>query len=212
MKLIRDFSKSESGAVTVDWTVMTAAVVGLGIVSIGAVRTGTGSLAADIQASLSSASVASLLGALNLNDTDGLETTPWGWVARGELQGWFTVGNNSDIEVSRSGQRVTTPDGGNWIDMEYYSGNVTLARVLDNISPGQNVTLSFNAANSNTSNAVDVYFGGNYVETVQPGSSAFTSYSVSLLGGTGDGSNQLELRGTGPEDSVGVSLHGISIQ
>jgi hypothetical protein len=54
------FLKSESGAVTVDWTVMTAAVVGLGMASAAAVRLGTGDLAGQVQASLSNSSVASL--------------------------------------------------------------------------------------------------------------------------------------------------------
>lgn len=55
------FFKQESGAITTDWVVMTAAVVGLGLTSVTAVRTGTGSLGADIDTSLSGASV-SLLG------------------------------------------------------------------------------------------------------------------------------------------------------
>ncbi len=38
--LIKTFSKDESGAVTVDWVVLTAAIVGLGIAVIAAVSTG----------------------------------------------------------------------------------------------------------------------------------------------------------------------------
>ena len=212
---MRAFIQDETGAVTVDWTVLTAAIVGLGIASVGAVRQGTHALGTDIENALSNASVASILmpiAALDLSQTDGLEVTPWGWVATGSYQGWFTIGSNDRIEISRSGQRVTTPDGENWVDLEYFNGNVTLARVLDNVSTGQNLTLNFNAADSNRSNAVDVYFGGEFVERIQPNSSAFTPYSISLTGGVGDGSNQLEFRGTGPEDSVGVSLHGIEVR
>ena len=212
---MQNFWTDESGAITVDWTVMTAAIVGMGIASAAAVRTGVGALGTDIQTALNNASVASIFGpiaALDLSNTDGLEVTPWGWVATGSYQGWFTIGSNDRIEISRSGQRVTTPDGDHWIDLEYFNGNVTLARVLDNVSTGQNMTLSFNAADSNRSNAVDVYFGGEFVERIQPNSSTFTPYSISLTGGVGDGSNQLEFRGTGPEDSVGVSLHGIVVR
>lgn len=39
----RIFLKNETGAVTVDWVVMTAAVVGLGIATMGVVQTGLGS-------------------------------------------------------------------------------------------------------------------------------------------------------------------------
>lgn len=62
-----DFYASESGAVTVDWTVLTASIVGLGLASAAAVRTGVVSLGGDIETSLSGASVASLgeLGSLS---------------------------------------------------------------------------------------------------------------------------------------------------
>ena len=65
------FLTNESGAVTVDWVVLAAAVVGLGVGTVGAVRSGTLALGGDISASLSGASVASL-GTLG----DGQSTTP----------------------------------------------------------------------------------------------------------------------------------------
>lgn len=49
------FCASESGAVTVDWTVLTAAIVGLGLTSVAAVRTGTSSLGVSVESSLSGA-------------------------------------------------------------------------------------------------------------------------------------------------------------
>lgn len=52
--------RAESGAVTVDWTVLAAAVVGLGVATVGAVRSGVVSLGSDVEASLTSASVVSL--------------------------------------------------------------------------------------------------------------------------------------------------------
>lgn len=54
------FLRAESGAITVDWTVMTAAAVGLGLTSTAAVRSGVVSLGSDINTSLSGASVASM--------------------------------------------------------------------------------------------------------------------------------------------------------
>ena len=63
---IKTFAANESGAVTVDWVVLTAAIVGLGLAVISSVRTGVGSLASDISTSLSSASVATL-GTLGVN-------------------------------------------------------------------------------------------------------------------------------------------------
>ena len=65
--MIKTFLNSESGAVTVDWVVLTAAIVGLGLAVITSVRSGVQSLGTDIQNSLTSASVASL-GSLGVSE------------------------------------------------------------------------------------------------------------------------------------------------
>ena len=49
---IKTFAADESGAVTVDWVVLTAAIVGLGIAVVASVRGGTDSVAEQIQESL----------------------------------------------------------------------------------------------------------------------------------------------------------------
>lgn len=43
-KTFKRFNDEEDGAVTVDWVVLTAAIVGLGVAVIGSVRTATESL------------------------------------------------------------------------------------------------------------------------------------------------------------------------
>ena len=58
--MIENFRNDESGAVTVDWVVLTAAIVGLGIVVVASVRTGTTSVAEQIESSLDSATIAEL--------------------------------------------------------------------------------------------------------------------------------------------------------
>ncbi|WP_421704689.1 Flp family type IVb pilin [Aliiroseovarius sp.] len=52
MKLFNKFFKDESGAVTVDWVVLTAAIVGLGIAVLTSVSTGTTNLAGTISSEL----------------------------------------------------------------------------------------------------------------------------------------------------------------
>lgn len=52
LKFIKLFAKDEDGAVTVDWVVLTAAIVGLGIAVLGVVRGGVGELSSDIAAKL----------------------------------------------------------------------------------------------------------------------------------------------------------------
>jgi Flp pilus assembly pilin Flp len=52
MKFLNAFRNDEDGAVTVDWVVLTAAVVGLAIAALTAVDTGLGSATNDIQTEL----------------------------------------------------------------------------------------------------------------------------------------------------------------
>ncbi len=67
---IKSFAADESGAVTVDWVVLTAAIVGLGIAVVASVRTGTTSVGEQINTSLSSATIPDL-GSLDTNPASG---------------------------------------------------------------------------------------------------------------------------------------------
>ena len=53
MKMFNQFFADESGAVTVDWVVLTAAIVGLGIAVLTSVSGGTTDLADSISSELS---------------------------------------------------------------------------------------------------------------------------------------------------------------
>ncbi|MRU16159.1 hypothetical protein FDP25_12025 [Roseovarius sp. A21] len=52
IKFFKNFRKDEDGAVTVDWVVLTAAVVALGIGALSLIQTSTDTLATDIGASI----------------------------------------------------------------------------------------------------------------------------------------------------------------
>ena len=54
-KLSNKFAKDESGAVTVDWVVLTAALVGIAVALIGVINTGITTASSDIAASLTDA-------------------------------------------------------------------------------------------------------------------------------------------------------------
>ncbi len=56
-KLTRKFRNEEDGAVTVDWVVLTAAVVGLGAAALTLIRTNTGTLSTNIANYIASATV-----------------------------------------------------------------------------------------------------------------------------------------------------------
>ena len=56
-KLAKKFNDEEDGAVTVDWVVLTAAVVGLGVAALATVKKGTSSLSSRIDSYLSGVTI-----------------------------------------------------------------------------------------------------------------------------------------------------------
>ncbi|MEO9825233.1 MAG: hypothetical protein ABJF50_12525 [Paracoccaceae bacterium] len=60
MNIIRQFIQSEDGAVTVDWVVLTAAIIGLGLVVVTLIASGTTNVSSGVGASLSAATPADL--------------------------------------------------------------------------------------------------------------------------------------------------------
>jgi len=56
-KMLKTFRAEEDGAVTVDWVVLTAAVVGLGAAALAMVSTSTGKLTGKIAGHLESATI-----------------------------------------------------------------------------------------------------------------------------------------------------------
>ncbi len=54
-KLANKFSKDESGAVTVDWVVLTAALVGIGLAVISTIEAGIDNASSDISNALTTA-------------------------------------------------------------------------------------------------------------------------------------------------------------
>jgi len=58
LNFIKNFRNDEDGAVTVDWVVLTAAIVGLGIAVLTSVGGGTTALGDKISSTLSAATIA----------------------------------------------------------------------------------------------------------------------------------------------------------
>jgi len=56
-KFAKNFSRDEDGAVTVDWVVLTAAIVGLGLAVLSSVSGGTTSLANKISGNLAAQTI-----------------------------------------------------------------------------------------------------------------------------------------------------------
>ena len=57
---MRGFLHAETGAVTVDWVVITAAIAGMALLVVGSVRLGTNSVAEEVRSAMEGAEVVSI--------------------------------------------------------------------------------------------------------------------------------------------------------
>ncbi len=217
-KALHGFCCDQSGAITVDWTVLTAAIVGMGIASAAAVRTGTNNLGQEVNIALSSATIWGMGNkiASNVMNTDGLQTTGWGWrTGDGSFAGWNVI-SGGGLNIVRSGYNgVTSPNGEHFISLETYNGQpiTAMERTIEGLSAGQPATLSFNTYDNGAGrNTMNVYFGGELVGTYSPGRNV-TENSVQIISGMGDGSNRLtfENNGTG-QGGGGMWLNDIQVR
>ena len=62
INFIKNFRQDENGAVTVDWVVLTAAVVGLGVAAFTAVESSTSTLTTEMTTALGTADATTTIG------------------------------------------------------------------------------------------------------------------------------------------------------
>lgn len=219
METLKGFAQDERGAVTVDFVVLTASLVGLGIATAAVVSTGVEDLANDLAGGLQQDGL-TLASRFDLNrvsnasfeNIEGLIEAGWGlYSSNGTIMDW-TNGGTVGAELSPSGQYGVTAADGNWmLDLDGSPGNIMLGQQVRGAIAGQTYTATFSAADAIGNNGIEVIWGGEVIQTISPGSATMTQYSVDLIGGAGNGDNMFYLRGIGPEDNVGAFVDAIEI-
>ncbi|MFY0690657.1 MAG: hypothetical protein JXR14_01890 [Paracoccaceae bacterium] len=68
---VKNFANDESGAVTVDWVVLTAAIVGLGLAVMASVSSGLEDLSGDIETQLTGQTIDDSFTTGNVGASDG---------------------------------------------------------------------------------------------------------------------------------------------
>ncbi|MFT4620861.1 MAG: hypothetical protein ACI9KS_001196 [Sulfitobacter sp.] len=217
--VIYRFAHSESGAVTVDWVVLTAAMVGLGIGALGVVQVGMADLSNDLADELKKdrgifqQGFGIALTNASFEDIEGMLAAGWGFYAFNDgMAGWEELDALRFEVVHSRYNGVDAAHGGFSLDMDASPGNLTIAQTLDDAIDGSFYNVSFSAADPVGNNGVDVFFGGEKVGTVEPGGNDMERFSFEIEGGSGDGDNKLELRGTGPQDNTGAYIDNIEVK
>jgi Flp pilus assembly pilin Flp len=218
MMSIERFCDDESGAVTVDYVVLTAGLVGVGLAAAGVVSGGVGDLTGEIQEflledlTMTSRFDVNRLTNASFEDIEGMIEAGWGlYASNGAMLGWTNNGD-TNAELMASGSYGIEATDGEWmLDLESSPGNISLGQAVDGAVTGQVYTATFSAADPIGNNGIEVIWGGEVIQTITPTVGSMSQYSVELTGGSGNGDNMFYLRGTGPLDNVGAYVDAIDI-
>ena len=158
----------------------------------------------------------------SFEDVSGLAGADYGFVGTGSVPNWTTVDPTEEVDIHNDGRDgVIASDGDNWLDLDASPGNIRIGQDVQGVVAGEDYELRFDVSDSQflptdgpDENLVNVYWGGDLVSTIDPsnfGESDFETITLTVTGGTGDGSNRLEFEGTGAEDNVGASVDNVSL-
>ncbi len=139
----------------------------------------------------------------------------WGWLSEsGSIPGWFDRGGNR-AEVHKDVQNgVGAKEGTNYLDLDGNGHNGTFVQQVAHVEDGATCKLTFSIADADgTTNddGVRVLWNGQVIyEGVPPAS--WTTLSFNVVGGIGDGSNELIFQSTETNQNwYGVALDDVHL-
>lgn len=148
--------------------------------------------------------------------TSGHWSTDWGYRnPNGLIAGWQDLNGGRVEQHFDTVNGISAQDGKVWLDLDGYQTNVRLAQTVEQAETGETYELSFWLADANSQLATDsmrVLWGGEVVYEGQP-DAAWEQVTLTLVGGTGDGSNQLVFESTtqGPT-GTGIALDDVQLR
>ncbi len=148
----------------------------------------------------------------SFEDLTGTVPVGYGDLGVGSITGWTDYsGGDFDLHTDGKGGTFAT-EGSHVLDMGGSPSNLHVYQDVAGVVTGETYTLTFDAGDVvGGNNAVEVYWGGELVATIDPVEGGMESFTFELTGGSGDGSNRLEFKEIGPIDVDGVQLDNIQL-
>lgn len=231
MSQLYTFWVDESGAVTVDWVVLTGAMAGVGLTAAAVMNTAVVDLASDfadiyaaqgiglgggsdddLQARSDAWGSANRVTNGSFETIEGLINAGWGlYSADGRIDGWDTLSENGPELIASGYNGIIGTDGDWMLDLEGSAGNVTIGQTIPDAVDGEVYRLTLDAADAVGTNEIQVIWGGNVVQTIRPSVGVMSNYTIDMVGGAGDGSNTVLIAGLGIEDNEGAYIDNVSV-
>jgi len=200
MRNHRKFLVSETGATTIDFVVMTAGIVGLGMAVAASVTGGVNNGALSIRAALQTDGVeGGGLAPPGPGEPGFIYSSNWGVLAS-EIEGWTFEGSdtigfmNSEFAFSDrpDGYALRLREGGN---------NITISQEMKRAVTGVPYTISLEARSLPLrGNGLQVRWGGEVVGEFNTSAGDFPTYTFDVVGGSGAGGNMLSIAEIGDEN------------
>ena len=141
-----------------------------------------------------------------------VQQTDFGAIGDGTVGVWTTENGERFVLQNNGAGGIEASSGVTWLNLDGVDGNIRIGHFVQGVVAGESYEFSFDAANAlGQSESVNVYFGGELIDTITPDEGAMQSYQFTLTGGSGDGSNRLEFEGLGVENNIGVALDNIAV-
>ncbi|WMS45306.1 glycerophosphodiester phosphodiesterase family protein (plasmid) [Acuticoccus sp. MNP-M23] len=151
----------------------------------------------------------------SFENIDGTSSRAWGrYSPDGTMLGWQNLASGRVEQHQDTVGGVSASDGAYWTDLDGWLNNVELAQTVEGVETGVNYVLSFDLADTDLADdeTLTVMWGDAVVYDGKPNSAEWSTITVDLVGGSGNGSNQLVfVQGGGSLDGAGLALDNVSL-
>ncbi|MCR0983717.1 Ig-like domain-containing protein [Roseomonas populi] len=152
----------------------------------------------------------------SFENTDGTEVRDWGrYSPDGKMPGWVNLASGRVEQHQDTVSGVKAVDGAYWTDLDGWLNNVQLAQTVEGVERGATYKLSFQIADTDlkdTTEKLTVTYGGVTVYSGAPKGAAWETITVTVVGGSGNGSDTLVFAQSGGKlDGAGLALDNVAM-
>lgn len=127
------------------------------------------------------------------------------------LDGWSSL-NGAYFELIKGGNRGAQPSEGSYaLDMSETMQRMEIMQQIGGLTAGDKLQLSFDAGTRAAGTRMEVYWGGELLDTIAPTSLDAKRYVFEVVAGSGDGRDALVFREVGSNAELGVTLDNVAL-
>jgi glycerophosphoryl diester phosphodiesterase len=151
----------------------------------------------------------------SFENIDGTLVRDWGrYEPNGLMPGWVNLASGRVEQHQDTVAGVSASDGAYWSDLDGNLNHVQLAQTVEGVETGATYRLSFQIADTDLKDAekLTVSYGGQVIWQGAPKAAAWETISVTVVGGSGNGSDTLVFAESGGTlNGAGLALDNVAM-